>query len=218
MGKFLFHCIALSLLLINFQSHAEINSDKYNWKLIKDRADIQIYTAKVPDSKHKAVRASMIIDARAESVAAMLMDLDNCDQWAPLCKEAYVQERISDTENFVYSLNNVPFPGVDRDAVTHVSWSRENLSGVILMESYAVEGRVPKVKGVIRIKYAIATWRLTPQEDGLLLVESFAHVNPASSMPKWLLNNLLIGSPYKTMKNIRHLMGEGLYKDATLSF
>ena len=159
----------------------------------------------------------MIIPARAESVAALIMDLDNCTQWAPLCKEAYVQERISQSENYVYSRNNIPFPGVDRDAVTHVLWSRDS-DGAIIMKSYAVDGRVPKVKGVIRIKHAVAKWRLTSQDGGMLLIESFAHVNPASSMPKWLLNRLLLGSPFKTMKNIRKRMSEGLYKDAVLSF
>jgi len=77
---------------------------------------------------------------------------------------------------------------------------------------------VAKVKGVIRIKQATAKWRLTPQDDGMLLVESFAHVNPSSSIPNWLLNRLLVGSPHKTLKSIRKRMEEGLYKDAVLPF
>lgn len=218
MGKFFFHCIAVCFLWISVDGMAQLDQDKYSWKLQKNSSNIQVYIAKVDDSKYRAVSASMVIEARAESVAAMIMDLENCKQWAPLCKKAYIQERVSPTENYVYSRNNIPFPGVDRDAVTHVTWSKEKSSGVIEMHSYAVDGRVPKIKGVIRIRHAVATWRLTPQGDGLLLLESFAHVDPASSMPKWLLNRLLVGSPFKTMKNIRRRMQEGLYKDAVLFF
>jgi len=87
------------------------------------------------------------------------------------------------------------------------------------MQSAAVdENRVKKVKGVIRIKQAVAKWKITPQGDGTVLIESFAHVNPASSIPRWLLNRLLVGSPHKTMKSIRQLMADGLYKDAILPF
>jgi len=211
--------MALGVMFVSFSASSQIDPDKYQWKLKKDSSGVQVFTAKVPDSKHRAVSAVTVIEAQAESVAAMIMDLKNCSQWAPLCKQAYVQERISATENYVYSLNDIPFPGVDRDAVTHVRWSKDEVTGVISMESYAVDdNRVPKVKGVIRIKYAQAKWQLTPQADGMLLIESYAHVNPASSIPKWLLNRLLVGSPHKTMKNIKKRMEEGLYQGVRLSF
>ena len=80
------------------------------------------------------------------------------------------------------------------------------------------DNRVEKVKGVIRIKYAIARWRFTPNSDGSLLIESYAHVDPASDMPKWLLNSLLVGSPYSTMKRIRKRLSEGVYDNAVLNF
>ena len=218
-GKHVFCFIALVVMFVSFSANGQIDRDRYQWKLKKDSSGVQVFTAKVPNSKHLAVSAVTVIDAQAESVAAMIMDLPNCSQWAPLCKKAYVQERVSATENYVYSLNNIPFPGVDRDAVTHVFWSKDEATGVISMESSAVDdNRVAKVKGVIRIKHAVAKWRLTPQANGMLLIESYAHVNPASSMPKWLLNRLLVGSPHKTMKNIRKRMEEGLYQGAQLPF
>ena len=210
--------LSLMLTAINVAAQMGPEGYDYEWKLKKNAADIQVYTSKVPGSKYHAVSATTVIDARLESVIALIMDLDNCDKWAPLCKKAYVQERISETNNYVYSLKDIPFPGRDRDAVTHVLWEKDSQSGVVSMTSEAVGGRVDKVKGVIRIKEANAGWRFTPQANGVVKVESFAHVNPASSIPKWLLNRLLVGSPYKTMKNIQKKMAEGLYQDAVLPF
>jgi len=208
----------LSLVLSSMHLSAQMGPEDYQWKLKKDAADIQIYTAKVSGSKYLAVSASMTLEARLDSMVALIMDLDNCAQWAPLCKKAYVQERVSISNNYIYSLNDIPFPGRDRDAVTHVLWEKDSATGIVSMTSEAVEGRVDKVKGVIRIKDATAGWRFTPLANGMVKVESFAHVNPASSMPKWLLNRLLVGSPFKTMKNIRKKMEEGLYEDALLPF
>ncbi len=197
---------------------AQIDADQYQWQLKKDASGVQVFTSKVSDSKYLAVSAVMEVEASADSVAALIMDLKNCKKWAAQCSEAYVHERVSGTETYIYSRNNIPFPGRDRDAVTHVNWSKDGISGVISMSSSAVEGKVDKVKGVIRITQANAKWRFTPKEDGIVLVESFAHVDPASDMPKWLLNSLLVGSPYKTMKKIRSRLSEGVYDGASLNF
>jgi len=206
------------LMLLSRVSHAQLDADSYPWKLRKNSSGVSVYTSKVPDSKFLAVSATMVIEAKAASVVALIMDLENCSSWSSLCKESYIQERVSSTETYVYSHNNIPFPGRDRDAVTHVFWNHDKDTGVVSMESRATTGRHPKVKGVIRINDAVAKWRFTPQADGMLLVESFAHVNPASDMPAWLLNRLLVGSPLKTMKSIRGYLKEGHYADAVIDF
>jgi len=202
----------------NSDSYAQMDASQYDWKLKKEGAGVKVYTSKVPDSKFLAVSATMILDAKVSSVASLIMDLKNCKKWASQCSEAYILERISNTETYVYSRNNIPFPGRDRDAVSHVVWSKDPITGVVSMASTAVGGRVEKVKGVIRVKQALAKWRFTPLQDGTVLVESFAHVNPASDMPKWLLNSVLVSSPYKTMKKLRQRIGEGVYDDAVLGF
>ena len=204
--------------MINSDSYAQMDASLYEWKLKREGGGVKVYTSKVPDSKFLAVSATVTLDAKVDSVASLIMDLENCKKWASQCSEAYILERISSTETYVYSRNNIPFPGRDRDAVSHVIWEKDPATGIVSMSSTAVDGRVEKVKGVIRIKQALAKWRFTPQQDGKLLVESFAHVNPASDMPKWLLNSLLVGSPYKTMKRIRKRLGDGVYDDAVLKF
>ena len=213
-----FICIGMLVALFNSAAYAQMDAELYEWKLKKDASEIQVFTSKVLNSKFRAVSATMVLDEKLDSVVSLIMDLENCSSWAVLCQEAYVQEKISNVENYVYSRNDIPFPGRDRDAVTHVVWERDQVTGAVSMVSRAVEGRVPKVKGVIRIEEALAKWRFTPQEDGTLLIESFAHVNPASQIPSWLLNRLLVGSPYKTMKAIRNVVAQGAYDNAVLSF
>jgi len=206
------------LFAVSNTTQAQIDDDIYNWTLKKEASEIRVYTSKVVGSKFLAVSATMVIESSSASIVALLMDLENCSKWSKLCEESYIQERVSNTETFVYSHNNIPFPGVDRDAVTHVFWEHDKLTGVVSMVSRATTGRIPKVKGVIRITEALAKWRFTPQGDGTLLVESFAHVNPASQMPLWLLNRLVVNSPYKTMKSIRSYLAKGIYDDAKLNF
>lgn len=207
----------MSLLLINAlfitHSRAQIGGDEFTWKLKKDTSGIQVFTSKVKGSKYLAVSARMTIKAKINSLRSLVMDIENCQQLSSICKKGYIQERLSQTQTYSYSYNNIPFPGRDRDVVSYVEWTTNANSGVVSMESHAVDGtaRVAKVKGVIRIENALARWRFTPKGEGMVLVESFAHVDPASAMPRWLLNRLLINSPYKTMKNVRKIIEQGLY-------
>jgi len=210
------------VLLLFFTNHntvmAQVAGDDYSWSLKKNTSGIQIYTSKVSGSKYKAVSASMVVESSVESLAALVMDLENCANWAAFCKRAMIVERVSPTETYVYSMNDLPFPARNRDAVMHVVWSRDQSTGQISMRSQAVLGKKEKTKGIIRVKEGIAQWYFMPQEGGKVLVKSLAHINPESDIPAWLTNRLLLGAPYKTMKKMRKIIRSGDYENAQLPF
>lgn len=200
------------------QASAQSWVGDYQWKLKRDKAGIKIYTSKIPDSKYKAVRSTMVIETNTSSLVGLIMDLPNCSRWASMCKEARVEERLSPTETRVYSLNDVPFPARNRDMYANVRWSLNADTGKVSMRSRAIKGQYPKTKGVIRVEDAVSEWSFTPMPDGLVLVESFAHVDPNGPAPPWLINLLLIDSPYKSMVKIRKLIEAGNYQGTEVAF
>ena len=59
-----------------------VNAAELDWELRRDRSGIQVYTAVVEGSKHKAVRATMTIDKPANELVGLVMDPDACPEWA----------------------------------------------------------------------------------------------------------------------------------------
>ena len=153
-----------------------------------------------------------------EELAALVMDLENCPNWAAMCKSAEVIERISPSVCYVRSVNNAPFPVRDRDVVAKVTWFYDRESGKISMHSDAAPEKLPKQKGLVRVKAASSEWHFTPQENGKVLVENYAHVDPNGKVPAWLLNLMIVESPYKTLKKMRELALTGRYKGIELGF
>lgn len=198
--------------------NSSLHDVEHKWKLKKDRKGIQVFLSNVPGSKHHAVLSVMRVASKPKSLAALVMDLENCSKWAAMCKKARVYERLSESESYVYSLNDAPFPVRDRDVLAKVSWSYDSLSGRISMISSAAVDRLPKVKGVIRVEKAVSEWHFTPQEDGTALVENYAHIDPNGAIPAWLTNIMIIDAPYRTMKKMRRIVESGKYDQAELAF
>ncbi|MFT6099874.1 MAG: hypothetical protein ACJAYF_002424 [Arenicella sp.] len=68
------------------------------------------------------------------------------------------------------------------------------------------------------MQYASSEWHFTPQSNGMVLVENYAHVDPTGNVPAWLTNLLIVDSPYQSLKNMRKLLSAGAYSDAEVGF
>jgi hypothetical protein len=199
-------------------SFSQVDGVNYDWELKSDKDGISVYTSTVPDSKFRAVRATMLIQGKASSLVALVMDNDACPRWADLCKESKTIETVSDTESYVYVYNDLPFPVKDRDVLTRVIWDHDLATGKVSMTSTATQDRHPKIEKAVRIKQAVSQWHFTPQDDGSVRVDNFAHIDPNGATPAWITNMLLVSSPYKTMKNMRELIESGQYADSKVAF
>ena len=190
-----------------------------DWSLARDKNDIQIYTAPIEGSKHKAVKTSMRLQGTSlHALTALIQDADACSEWADLCKDARVLEAQSNTDLYVYTLNDLPWPVSDRDAIAHVTWQQDPDTLEVSMHATLAPDKLPKTKGVIRLVEGSTSWKLIPEEDGIIRVESYAHVDPAGATPAWLTNRLLVDSPYTTNVALRELIATGRYDDAHFDF
>ncbi len=205
-----------SILTIS-SAYAQVEGVEYNWKEKLDKEDIKIYTSKVPGSKYNAVRGVMTVKANVTSLVALVQDTSSCTEWAEFCKESRIHKKISDTEYYIYTYNDIPFPVTDRDAVTKVVWKQDPDTLRVSMQSTPTKGLIEKTKAV-RIEEANSQWHFTPLKDGNTLVESFAHINPNGPTPAWLTNMLLVKAPFKTMKNMREITERGDYQNKSLAF
>ena len=209
----LLSCVLLCWLFPRYVA-AQTDDVNYDWQLKRDRHDIRIYLSKVPDSKFRAVRAEMQVDASIESLVALITDLPNCKKWVAMCQKAELVEQLSSTESIVYTHNNVPFPVRDRDVYSHVVWSHDKETGVVRMRSEAIDASKYSVRrGRVRIVYAVSEWYFKPLANGQVAIESFAHVDPNGAVPAWLINFLIVDAPYKTLKQMRARVQQPQYQN-----
>ena len=214
----LFRLISATCLLFSNLSMAQIDGVEYSWNMKRDKEEIQIYTSKVADSKYKAVRGVSIMHGELHSFVALVLDLEVCSEWADLCKSSRVVKSISSTESLVYTLNDLPFPVSDRDAIALVTWQQNPATKKVTMTSVATDSTLVPIEGAIRLKDAVTQWHFTPMNDNKVLVESFGHIDPNGSTPAWVTNQLLISSPFKSLKNMRTMINSGAYNDSQVEF
>ncbi len=195
-----------------------VNADSA-WQLRKDKGGIQVYTKSVDGSPYDAVRAVTQVDSiRLMSLVALLDDVAACQDWADQCVESTVRKRISDTQAYVYTHNDLPFPVKDRDVLTHVIWTQNPADYEVVMSSKATTGLMDKVKGRIRLTEAKTSWRFKPLKSGQIEVSNESHINPGSSLPGWITNMLLVETPYETIKSFVEEAAKQKYQNADVSF
>lgn len=209
---------ALLLALVGVALAEEGESFRADWEPQRDKDGIAILTGPVAGSPFKAVRSVMTLEAPVAQLVAIIRDTAGCSDLSKLCKKAYEHEVVSETELFVYNLNDLPWPVADRDALTHVRWSMAPDSGVVTMVARVVGDILPANKRVVRLTYGETRWILTPKENGQIEVVSESHIDPEGRVPAWITNRLLLDEPFKTMQNLRSVVASGRHKDARFDF
>jgi len=206
--------LLLSFALIGLNQ--ELSAD-VDWTLKRDRDGIKVYTRSIEGSEHKAVRAEMIVQASINALVGLTMDTSACPKWAALCKRAEIVRKESESEYYVHTFNDLPWPVKDRDVVAKVTWSADP-QGSVSMAAKLVPGLVPEKKKVVRLTDGITRWGFSPAPNGETRVGSSVHLEPGGSIPAWLTNTLLIDSPYDTLQGMRMLVQTGQYDDARFAF
>ena len=204
-------------LLVLAVAHSAVAND-HNWVLTRDRDGIQVYTRVVENSKFKAVKAVMTITASLGELVALVRDAAACTDWAALCAKAELVEILSETEGYVYTLNDLPWPISDRDVVAHVLWSQSPTDLAVTMSATVVSGKLPIEEGVVRLSYGVISWQFIPVGMGKIEIVSHAHLDPGGVTPAWLTNRLLVDSPFDTMVGMREMTNADRYKNSSFEF
>jgi hypothetical protein len=174
-----------------------------DWKLQKNKDGIQVYSAEVPDSKIRAIKVVASYDATPGEIADIVMDINTATEWVSRLKSCSLVKRVSQNELYYYSEVNLPWPASNRDFVAHLTRSENMQTRTITIDGPAVAGLVPEKKGTVRITNSVGKWIITPIDNNQVRVEYALHVDPAGSLPAWLVNMFSSDSPMEIFENLR---------------
>ena len=197
--------LTIILLLSSVAQASTDQIDSLNWILKKHTDDIQIYSAKVPNSPHHAILAETQIDADTETLVGIIRSPESCSKWVYRCRLSFLHDQISPNTDLIYTATNMPFPAANRDILAKVTWHTDASTNITYGIGTATTDIVPSNNKDIRIENAEMIWALIPLENGSTKVRSYAHVDPAGGLPAWLTNQLSVNVPLKTLKGLKKI-------------
>jgi len=178
-------------------------SAQEDWNLQKSKDGIQVFSAEVPDSKIRAIKVVATYNASPEEIADVVMDINTASEWVSHLKSSYLIKRVSQNELYYYAEVNLPWPASNRDFVAHLTRTENMQSRTITIDGPAVAGLVPEKKGIVRINNSVGKWIITPLDNNQVRVEYALHVDPAGSLPSWLVNMFSGETPMQIFENLR---------------
>ena len=185
----------------------------------KDENGIQVYTRSVDGYSYKAIRSVVHLEeTRLSSVVSLIRNSKDCPGWSDSCVSATIIEWVSELENYVHTITDLPWPVQDRDLVSHVIWQQDPETLVVTMQGNATRGKLEGNEGVVRLTEAQINWELTALENSVVKVVLEAHINPASLLPSWITNMLLVDSPYSSMEGLRERVKLKSYQEVELAY
>lgn len=110
------HCI---LFCASLAASSTALSAEAAWTLEKDEEHVQLYTRPVSGSPFLEVKATTLINAPIAKVAETFGNGNGCSAWRDMCKSSEVLSSVSQTEQLVYMVLDLPWPLSDRDMVIH---------------------------------------------------------------------------------------------------
>jgi len=202
--------IFVTLLALNSFILSVAGQDK--WQLRKDKDGIQAYSAEIPGSKIQAIKVVATFDATPEQIASKVMDINTAAEWVSHLKSIYLIKRVSTNELYYYAEISLPWPVANRDFVAHLTMSVDTNTGAITVDGPVVANMIPDKKGVVRINNSTGRWVITPDGSNRVAVEYVVHVDPAGSIPTWLVNMVSTKTPIEIFEKLRLLLQQPPYQ------
>ncbi|UDL04214.1 START domain-containing protein [Marinobacter sp. CA1] len=191
--------------------------DAPDWSLRKTEGNIRVYTIEQPDSSFKAFKAIALMDVPLENLMAVMIDPTSCMSWVHGCTEAYGLEGGSFQDRYAYSINDMPWPVTDRDYVLHITTAGNESRGEVIMELNAVPDYREPDDDLVRVDRSDTRYRFVAEGDQTRMIW-LQHTDPNGSLPGWLVNNLLVDIPVKSLQSLEQLATEPRYANHRLQF
>lgn len=174
------------------------------WRLVKDKAGIQVFLSAVPGSKYQAYRGVTTLKADMPTLLALQEDVGGSCAWIHACREQRLL-RQKGGQSWIYTRFATPWPVTPRDAVLQVT-TRRGADGRVTRILHGVAGYLPKQAGFVRVSRVEGYWSLIPKGAGEVEVIYQVHSEPGGSVPSWLANSFVVDAPYNTLLSLRRLV------------
>jgi len=176
------------------------------WKFIKENEGIKIYTRNEEDIPVKSFKGVADFKTTMDKMKTVIGRIESFDWWDENIKE--IKVLAYEEEKFIryYLVYDVPWPLNDRDICVETLITTDPLTGIRMVKATPLEGGIPEKPDLVRIKYYWQQWTMKPLDNGLVHVELEGSVDPAGSIPTWIVNMVITNTPLNVMTKARKVV------------
>ncbi|MEO6443481.1 MAG: START domain-containing protein [Chitinophagales bacterium] len=188
------------------------------WKLAKDQNGIKVYTRHVDGYVVDELKAELNVKAPMNAVVAVITDATRYSDWIYSCTESSILLKVSETEQYQYQVNDLPYPFSDRDVCIHFKIGQDPVTKKVVTSSTAEPNYIPAKEALVRIPVFIGGYELAPQADGSINVTYQLRLEPGGSVPDWLVNLFIVKGPYESTLKLREMVESKKYDEVKFAF
>lgn len=190
----------------------------FAWELEKDEDGIRVYTREVSGSDFREYKGVTRVKATLTALVALATDAGACPTYVETCTEGKLLQKVSDTERYVYTYNDAPWPVADRDACVHNVITQDPYRKTVHIKMTAAPGKAEEKEDVVRIMELDAEWRFTPIDKNTTEVFYRVKTEPGGDLPAWLVNSVIVDQPFETLSKMKKIIKSPQYRFAKVPF
>jgi hypothetical protein len=216
--------LAMSLLTtfaLSGLAHADTPSAP-TWEMFNEEDGIRMFRRDVPGSSIVALRGEAFVEAPISRVATVLADRKRSPEWIDRLVKTKVLRQLSETEAINWNHIKTPTPLKDRDFVFKTVIATDPAKKQVVFSYYSVtDSLAPVTDDYVRGSFKSGKFELTmatrTNKDGSkskgTIVVAEVMVDPAGSVPTFIVNMVQKSWPYKTMTALRKQVAKPDIKD-----
>ena len=185
--------------------HSSFMFSQEEWDLNRDSDGIKVYSKEIEGYKFKTFKGTAIINGSVHEFISVLSDIENLPDWGYNVTSAELLEQTSETIQIYYSIAKAPFPYKDRDGVYRNSYKWNSDAKTLKVEIEVLDDYLDENDKYIRVK-GFGYWKIIVLSEDKMEATFSMQINPGGSIPSWLANMFVDGTPYHTLLNIKEVI------------
>jgi hypothetical protein len=188
------------------------------WELKTEKEGLKVYTKAYPDSKFKAIRVDLDLQATLSQIVALLMDVNTGAEWVYATKTSVLLKQVSPSELVYYSEIKLPWPMSNRDFIAQLKVTQDVKTKIVTIDGPVVPDYVPVKEGIVRVKRSVGKWLITPMGPHHVKIVYTLRMDPGGDLPAWLFNLFVTKGPTESFKNLQEQLKKPVYVNARLPY
>lgn len=182
---------------------AQTIADSYEWQLVRDGNEIQVFVRSIEGSNQKEFKGIMTIHAPLLPVSQLLNDPSRSHEYITTYEKV---DKIgeSTTDYHEHTFVSTPFFVANRDMVHHIRFRMGENSFIRTFN--AVPDYLPEYPPRIRIPLMDGYWAGQAIDKNTTKITHIVRVSPGGNMSEGFNNAFLANASFKTMQNIKTLL------------
>ncbi len=193
------------------------------WKMVKDKNDIQVFTRSVEGFSVKQFKGVTYVNAPMEVIYEVINDSKNTHHWFGDCLRQKTTEQINATSKYIYHEVKVPILK-DRNLIGKVEFTPDYAKATLrtrimaitknkIPEEFWKKAWQPATSKHVRITELNCTIDVISEGASKSKVVYEVLVDPAGFIPGWVANYFAESNPITTLSNLKKMVEKQVYWD-----